>query len=79
VVSHHQRIRLSYEALDQESNKLARGLQKLGVKKGDRVAVNLGNNVEFATATYALFKLGAVLVCGPEKQSKITDDEVNKC
>ncbi|KAF1832345.1 acyl-CoA synthetase/AMP-acid ligase-like protein II [Decorospora gaudefroyi] len=62
VISHHQRIRLTYDALDTDSNKLARGLQKLGVRKGDRVAVSLGNNVEFATATYALFKLGAILV-----------------
>ncbi|KAH9861723.1 hypothetical protein J1614_011476 [Plenodomus biglobosus] len=62
VISHHQRIRLTYDALDRDSNTLARGLQKLGVKKGDRVAVSLGNNVEFATTTYALFKLGAILV-----------------
>ncbi|KAH3942244.1 hypothetical protein HBH98_212340 [Parastagonospora nodorum] len=62
VISHHQRTTLTYDALDRESNKLARGLQSLGVRKGDRVAVSLGNNVEFATATYALFKLGAILV-----------------
>ncbi|KAF1938735.1 acyl-CoA synthetase/AMP-acid ligase-like protein II [Clathrospora elynae] len=62
VISHHQRIRLTYDALDRHSNALARGLQKLGVKKGDRVAVSLGNNAEFATTTYALFKLGAILV-----------------
>jgi non-ribosomal peptide synthetase component E (peptide arylation enzyme) len=62
-VSHHQRIRLSYEGLDRDSNQLARGLQKLGIGKGDRIAVSLGNNVEFATVTYALFKLGAILVC----------------
>lgn len=34
----------------------------MGVKKGDRVCVSLGNNLEFATITYALFKLGAILV-----------------
>ncbi|KAF2276284.1 acyl-CoA synthetase/AMP-acid ligase-like protein II [Westerdykella ornata] len=62
VISHHQRKRLTYDALDRDSNALARGLQKLGVKKGDRVAVSLGNNIEYATATYALFKLGAILV-----------------
>ncbi|KAF2714481.1 acyl-CoA synthetase/AMP-acid ligase-like protein II [Pleomassaria siparia CBS 279.74] len=62
VISHHQRIRLTYDALDRDSNALAYGLARLGVKKGERVAVSLGNNVEFATATYALFKLGAVLV-----------------
>jgi non-ribosomal peptide synthetase component E (peptide arylation enzyme) len=49
VISHHQRTILTYDALDRDSNKLARGLQKLGVKKGERVAVSLGNNVEFAT------------------------------
>jgi len=32
------------------------------VQRGDRVAVSLGNNIEFALATYAIFKLGAVLV-----------------
>ena len=34
-----------------DSNKLAKGLQNLGVKKGDRVAVSLGNNIEFATVS----------------------------
>jgi acyl-CoA synthetase (AMP-forming)/AMP-acid ligase II len=32
------------------------------VKKGDRVAVSLGNCPEFAALTYAIFKLGAILV-----------------
>ncbi|KAF2743119.1 acyl-CoA synthetase/AMP-acid ligase-like protein II [Sporormia fimetaria CBS 119925] len=62
VISHHQRTRLTYHGLDRDSNALAQGLQRLGVKKGDRVAVSLGNNIEYATATYALFKLGAILV-----------------
>jgi len=62
VISSHQRQRLTYEELDLRSNVLARGFQDIGVKKGDRVAVSLGNNIEFATTTYALFKLGAILV-----------------
>ncbi|EXJ91325.1 hypothetical protein A1O1_04437 [Capronia coronata CBS 617.96] len=62
VVSRHQKKRLTYNQLDLDSNVLARGLQSLGVKKGDRVSVSLGNNLEFATITYALFKLGAILV-----------------
>ncbi|KAH0551467.1 hypothetical protein GP486_007319 [Trichoglossum hirsutum] len=48
VVSRHQNERLSYDALDRKSNSLARGLVKLGVNKGDRVAVSLGNNIEHA-------------------------------
>ncbi|KAF2213881.1 hypothetical protein CERZMDRAFT_38719 [Cercospora zeae-maydis SCOH1-5] len=61
VSTRHQRITLTYDELDQKSNALARGLQSIGVQKGDRVSVSLGNNIEFAIATYALFKLGAVL------------------
>ncbi|KAK0858118.1 hypothetical protein LTS02_009924 [Friedmanniomyces endolithicus] len=61
VISRHQRAQLSYDDLDRKSNALARGLQGIGVKKGDRVAVSLGNSVEFAISTYALFKLGAIL------------------
>lgn len=53
---------LSYYELDLLSNRLASSLRSLGVSKGDRVAVSLGNNAEFAALTYALFKLGAVLV-----------------
>ncbi|KAL9028981.1 MAG: hypothetical protein Q9196_002724 [Gyalolechia fulgens] len=84
VISRHQQTRLTYDELDRKSNALANGLQNLGVGKGDRVAVSLGNNIEYATvrlhgsagrkdrcsaskadevkATYAIFKLGAVLV-----------------
>lgn len=52
---------MTYDDLDQKSNALARGLQSIGVKKGDRVSVSLGNNTEFAIATYAIFKLGGIL------------------
>ncbi|KAH8880141.1 acetyl-CoA synthetase-like protein [Thozetella sp. PMI_491] len=53
---------LTYEALDNLSNNLAHSLRSLGIKKGDRVAVSLGNCSEFAALTYAVFKLGAILV-----------------
>ncbi|CAK7566211.1 MAG: hypothetical protein SEPTF4163_004149 [Sporothrix epigloea] len=54
----------TYAELDCVSDLLARGLASSvgNVKKGDRVAVSLGNGPEFAALTYALFKLGAVLV-----------------
>lgn len=53
---------LTFEALDTDSNSLALSLRQWGVQKGDRVAVSLGNTIEHATLTYALFKLGAILV-----------------
>ena len=62
VISRHQQTTLTYDRLDRDSNAFARGLANIGVKKGDRCAVMLGNTIEYATATYALFKLGAILV-----------------
>jgi len=54
---------LTYSDLDALSNTLASSLRSgLGVRKGDRLAVSLGNTAEFAALTYAAFKLGAVLV-----------------
>jgi acyl-CoA synthetase (AMP-forming)/AMP-acid ligase II len=62
VISRSQKARLTYRELDERSNVIAAGLRDRGVKKGDRVAVSLGNCWEFAIATYSLFKLGAILV-----------------
>lgn len=53
---------LTYDDLDSMSNRLANSLRSLGVKKGDRVAISLGNVIENAALTYAVFKLGAILV-----------------
>ena len=49
MISRHQHARLTYADLDEKSSALARGLLERGIKKGDRVAVSLGNNIEFAT------------------------------
>lgn len=62
VVSSHQHVRLSYDELHSQSTALAHGLRQQGVSKGDRVCVMLGNNIEHAMLTYAIFKLGAILV-----------------
>ncbi|KAI1806902.1 acetyl-CoA synthetase-like protein [Daldinia bambusicola] len=57
-----QTTTLTYEDLDTQSNIIAHSLRSLGVKKGDRVAVSLGNVPEYVVLTYAIFKLGAILV-----------------
>ena len=51
VVSRAQGKRLSYGELDERSSSIAKTLQELGVKKGDRVAVSLGNNLEFGAVS----------------------------
>lgn len=62
VIARHQNDRVTYSELDAKSNALARGLESVGVRTGDRVGVMLGNSMEYAIVTYALFKLGAILV-----------------
>lgn len=51
VVARHQNDRLTYFGLDAKSNALARGLEAVGVKKGARVAVMLGNSIEYAVVS----------------------------
>lgn len=48
MIAKHQNDRVSYAALDARSNALARGLESVGVRKGDRVGVMLGNSMEHA-------------------------------
>ena len=54
--------RYSYRALDEQANLVASGLSRLGVKRGDRVAVCLDNSVEAVVSVFAILKAGAVFV-----------------
>lgn len=53
---------LTFRQLEEESNRYAHGLQKLGVRRGMRTALMLTPSLEFFAVTFALFKLGAVVV-----------------
>ena len=54
--------RLSYTALDEASNKVANALIKIGVGKGDRVAILLANSPEFVTIYFGITKISAIAV-----------------
>lgn len=54
--------RMTYLQLDQEADKVAAGLHKIGVRKGDRVAFALGNRPVFAYFHYGILRVGAVSV-----------------
>lgn len=53
---------ISYQQLADESHVLAKALANAGVVKGMRVAVHMANRPEFAVASFAIAKIGAVLV-----------------
>jgi long-chain acyl-CoA synthetase len=54
---------LTYGQLDDLVDRFAAGLQQLGVKKGDRVAIMLPNCPQFVIAAYATWRIGGVVVC----------------
>ncbi len=54
--------RLTYSELQGEVGRYAAGLAALGVKRGDHIAVCMGNSVEWVAFFYAAARLGAVTV-----------------
>lgn len=53
---------LTFQQLDRESDRLARGLRDLGVTPGTRIVLMVRPGIEFIALTFALFKAGAVVV-----------------
>ena len=53
---------MTYADLNEQVLKLAAGLQELGVKKGDRVAILLPNCPQHIVAFAAVMRLGAIIV-----------------
>src|SRR2546421_2680328 len=56
----------SYKSISDAAWQFANGLRRLGVKKGDRVALVLPNSPQFVVAFYGALRAGAILVpCNP--------------
>ena len=53
---------ISYNQLNEITNKLSNGLRASGIVKGDRVALMLPNVPHFVFSYYALLQLGAIVV-----------------
>ncbi|MBB2910630.1 2,3-dihydroxybenzoate-AMP ligase [Streptosporangium becharense] len=53
---------LTYTELDHAADRLAAGLSGLGLRRGDRVVVQLPNDIVFLEAVFALFRLGVLPV-----------------
>src|SRR5262249_29518955 len=56
------RVGDNFDQLNDESDRLARGLAKMGITRGMRTALMVPPSLEFYALTFALFKLGAVVV-----------------
>lgn len=55
-----ENVRFTYARFDEEINKLAAGLQTLGIEKGDRVLLVTKNRWEMVALYWAIQKIGAV-------------------
>jgi len=62
LVSEHQSVRYTWQQLQQQVNKAAKGLLSLGYKKGDRVAIWATNVAEWIIIQFATAKVGIILV-----------------
>ncbi len=58
----HEKTRLTYGELNRDVNALGLHLQSLGIGKGDKVALMLGNCPEFVISYFAAVRIGAVAV-----------------
>jgi len=56
----HAGRRVSYADFDRASNRAANALRALGVEKGDRVTLAMGNSVEYLAAAFGALKAGAI-------------------
>jgi long-chain acyl-CoA synthetase len=52
---------ITYRKLEDESNALGAALMKMGVRRGDRVAICLPNCPQFLIAEFAAWKVGAIV------------------
>lgn len=53
---------VTYQELNQQVDQLAAGLSAQGIRKGDGVALILGNSPEFVIAYYGILRLGAFAI-----------------
>jgi len=58
--------KITFREYNESVDRFAAALQKLGVKKGDRVAIHLPNCPQFPITYYAVLRIGAIVVpCNP--------------
>ncbi|MFC3886066.1 AMP-binding protein [Bacillus songklensis] len=62
VVYPDRNLRYTYKQFDHLCGQVAKGFMKLGIKKGDHMAIWASNHPEWVTSQFATGKMGAVLV-----------------
>ena len=55
-------VRLSFATLDEQAERIARNLWRMGLRPGDRLALLLDNRAEFVVAMLAAIRMGVIFV-----------------
>jgi len=58
----HDNVKITYREINEGANSIANSLLNMGIKKGDKVCVIMGNSIEYFYTWFALAKIGAVMV-----------------
>lgn len=53
---------MTFRQLEEETNRFARGLNRIGIRRGTKTVVMIKPGIEFFTAFFALCKVGAVMI-----------------
>jgi len=70
--------KISYDEFEKSSDKFARYLLQLGLQKGDRVGLYLGNSPQYAIAHFGIQKMGGIVCpCSPLFKEMELKYEVN--
>ncbi len=70
--------RLTYGQIDRLVDRMAAGLQALGLQHGDRVAIHLPNCPQFVVAYYAILRAGGIAVpCNPTYVGREIEHQLN--
>lgn len=71
---------LDYATLDAMVNRVANALAGAGITAGDRVAMFLGNSIEFITMLFGIWRLGAIAVpIGTRQSAAELEYMLNQC
>ncbi|WP_458757505.1 class I adenylate-forming enzyme family protein [Afipia sp. TerB] len=68
LVAGHRRM--TWTDVVEQSSRVAAGLQKLGLRAGDRIAMLLGNRIEFVLTMFGAARLGLITVVLSTRQQK---------
>jgi len=72
--------KLTYRELNEQADRMAAALAKMGVKKGDRVALLLVNCPQFLISYFGALKAGAIVVaCNPLYAPPELEHQLNDC